>query len=232
MSLVFGLSTARGQFAFSESFKYPLGEFQHQGPPRDAAQEQTGWTANLGRPEITDPGLVYPSVSSIGSALTLEGATEDQVFAFFRPAVNSGVVWVSSLMQLSSGSSDGYATLDLNFGVPGPRFGLINGTGVYGLTNEFTNIHASLTRLSPGPTPDWLLLKLDFDAGTETLYVNPIVSAGQPIRAAGMARLDMTAFFKAQGFDAIVFATGLNTGVFQFDEVRAGPTFDEVRTGR
>jgi hypothetical protein len=230
MSLMCGLSTAQGQLSFSESFKYAPGPLGHDGPPHNAPPGQTGWTINGGRPVITAGSLIYPNVSSVGNMLTLNGANGDDAFAFLTP-INSGVVWISYLMELSSGSSDGNATLILASAIPSVRFGLINATGVYGVSNDFFANRASLTTLSPGPTPDWLVLKLDFDEGTETLYVNPVVSAGEPIQAEGTARLKMTAAFQSQGFKEIFLFAELNTGVFQFDEVRIGRTLDEVRTG-
>jgi hypothetical protein len=234
MSLTFGMSTARGELLFSDSFDYPAGPLAGDGPPAGSPPGQTGWTLQAGDPQVHLGGLHFPHVFRAGNAATFmdAGSNGDNAIAGLSP-VNSGIVWIGFLIREVSGRPFGYAVLNVpGLGNPGPGFGLISEHQLYGIDNDTgSERDRALTTTAPSPTPVWLVVKLDFDAGTESLFVNPSVSAGEPDSATPDAKLPMTAAFRTSGFSQIVLNDGYNNGGFAYDEVRVGTTFFDVRTG-
>ncbi len=59
-SLSLGMSTARGELLFSDSFEYPTGPLVGQGPPAGAPPGQTGWSFVSGDPQVSAIGSDFP----------------------------------------------------------------------------------------------------------------------------------------------------------------------------
>lgn len=227
------ISSVRSELLFSDSFEYSAGPLAGQGPPAGAPPEQTGWSLLVGNPQVGTTGLRYPKDFSTGGAAYLSGAAGDRVFASFKP-VTSGVVWLGFLINVAGGGDEGFAVV--NLGSEGssiaPGYGLLFESGVFGIDND-TGERGSqaFTNAAPGSSPSWLVVKLDFDAGTESLFVNPSHGSDEPATAFATARLRMTVSFQTTGIDQIFLNTGFNKGLWGFDEVRIATTFAEVRTG-
>ncbi len=196
---------------------------------------QSGWTTDRGSTAVGSYGLGFLHVFSAGAAanFTDDGSNGDSSYASITP-VNSGIVWISYLIREKSGNSFGYATINLlpPDGSPSPGIGLIFEHRLYGIDNDTGEQHSqAVTTVAPSSVPAWLVIKLDFNAGTEALFVNPSQGGGEPNTADGEAHLPMTPQFQAVGFDTVYLHVGYNNGGFQMDEVRVGTTFDDVRTG-
>ena len=229
MSLTFGMSTARGELLFSDSFQYPAGPLAGQGPPADAPPGQTGWTLISGNPQVTAAGLHFPHVFSAGGGTSFLGTNSDHVVANFAP-VTSGVVWLGFLINLTGGSNNGFAVVNLSNGAGLPTgYGVLFDQQVFGIDNDIGGRGtAAFTNISPSATPNWLVVKLDFDAGTQMLFVNPTHDAGEPQGSAAKARLRMTSAFQMGGISQIFLNTGLSNGAWGFDEVRIGTALADL----
>ncbi len=232
MILSLGGSTARGELIFSDSFAYPVGPLAGQGPPAGAPPGQTGWSLLNGNPVVQDNDLTFPNVFSAGGSAALSGSQYSEVMANFPP-VTGGVVWLGFLINVYTTDNDGYAVVELSNGVDGaPAFGVLFETKVFGIDNN-TNKRGSrgYSTVSPSVTPNWLVVKLDFDGGTESLYINPSRTTSSPQSLVPNVRVKMDPDFKAGGISQIFLNTGANDGVWGFDEVRIGTTFADVRSG-
>jgi hypothetical protein len=232
-SLTVGLSAARGQVLFSESFQYPVGPLNGDGPPAGSPPGQTAWTTLNGFAKVGRVGLKYPGIDFIGGCLVLNGNYNGTAIAGITP-VTSGVVWIGFLQSLTSGSpSLGYATLNLNSGsTNGPGFGVLFDAGVYGIDNGTGRAHnAVFTKVSPGAAPAWLVIECDFDEGMEYLYINPPTDGGGPSHAEAKVKIAMDSTFQEAGFDEILLHDGDTDGLYRYDEVRVGMTFHDIRTG-
>ena len=227
-SLSFGMSTARGELLFSDSFSYPVGPINGQGPPPGAPLGQTGWSLVSGNPQVLPGGLRFRGVASAIGAASLLGSTSDYAVAGLTP-VTSGVVWLGYLIEEKKGSTFGFAVVNLgNDLVAGPGFGVIYNTHVFGIDNDTGQVGSvALTTVAPSSMPTWLVVKLDFDAGIESLYINPTSGNATPD-----AELMMAPDFQATGFDQVFLHAGSNNGHWVFDEVRVGATFANVQRNR
>ncbi len=144
--------------------------------------------------------------------------------------VTGGVVWLSFLINLSGGDDGGFAVVNLGNGSTAPTgYGVLDFDRVFGIDNDGTG--QAFTNIAPGPAPSWLVVKLDFNKGVQTLYVNPMPSTSSPDGLVPSARLRMDPAFQAAGFDQIFLNVGSSSGTWGFDEVRIGTTLKDVRTG-
>ena len=229
-SLSLGMSTARGELLFSDSFEYPLGSLVGQGPPAGAPPGQTGWSFVNGDPQVSAMGLIFPHLFSAGGGTVFLSSNFDHVVANLTP-VTSGVVWLSFLINLSSGDDGGFAVVNLgNASSPPTGYGVLDFDRLFGIDND--DLRGSvLTNIAPGAAPSWLLVKLDFNTGNQTLYVNPMQSTNSPEGLVPSARLRLNPQFQAAGFFQVFLNVGQSTGVWGFDEVRIGTTLADVRRG-
>ncbi len=229
-SLSLGMSTARGELLFSDSFQYPTGSLVGQGPPAGAPPGQTGWSFVSGDPQVSAMGLMFPRLFSAGGGTVFLSSNFDHVVANLTP-VTSGVVWLSFLINVTSGDDSGFAVVNLGNGSSSPPtgYGVLDFDRVFGIDNDGTGQAA--TNIAPGSAPSWLLVKLDFTTGAQILYVNPMPSAGSPDGLVPSARLLMDPRFQAAGFYQVFLNVGSSNGVWGFDEVRIGTTFRDVRRG-
>ena len=70
------------------------------------------------------------------------------------------------------------------------------------------------------------MVRIDFDHGTQDMFINPSGPGGT-----ADAHLDMSAEFKSAGFSQVRLNSDA-TSLYQFDEVRIGATFEDIRTRR
>ncbi len=150
--------------------------------------------------------------------------------------VNSGVVWLGFLIERVDGRTFGYAGIALLTpdGSPPLGVGLNYAYIYYGLDNDTGEQGGeALTAVRPGKGKvDWLVARLDFNAGTETLYVNPVKNSAGTLSAEGTAQLRMIPSFQGAGFNQVLVHDGYVEGNYVIDEVRIGDTFTEIRTGK
>jgi hypothetical protein len=120
-------------------------------------------------------------------------------------------------------------TFNEGFGATSPGFGLLFREGVYGIDND-TGLARSqaLTTVAASTDTVWLVVRLNFITGLETLYVNPSRDH-EPNSAEAVARLHMAPAFQTGGFNRIDLKEGFNSGAFTFDELRVGTTFADIR---
>lgn len=241
--LPLGLQTrVRGELLFSDSFDYPAGPLPGNGPPPGAPPGQTGWSLAARDPQVNLGGLVFRHVLSAGNSVTCtdDGLYGDRAIAYLSP-VNSGSVWIGFLIRQVPGAGiGGYAVVNLFSSEsenPGPGFGLLTpselGGGLYGIDNDTGRPNSrAATTTAASPTTTWLVVQLDFDAGREALYVNPCPRTNGPEPTGPDAELRMTGAFRQNGFNQVWLNEGFNQGSYQFDEVRIGRDFRDVRIGR
>ena len=218
--VVFGISSARATLLFSDSFEYPAGPLAGQGPPAGSPPGQTGWSVLAGDPQVSIAGLLFPGVFSAGGAAALSdvGSGGDNAIANFS-TVSTGTVWISFLFQ---GSGSGYAVAGV--GQYGPGWGLVYNKFVYGIDND--NGQQALTSISPSGGTDWLVVKLNFRTRIQSLFVNPTPALDAPRVP------DATLTMPFTSFNQIRIGEGYNNTTNQFDEVRIGTKFADVRRGQ
>jgi hypothetical protein len=230
MAIVFSLgkSNARGELLFFDSFEYPAGPLAGQGPPAGAPPGQTGWSLLAGNPLVAVQGLHFPRVFSVGGSAGLEARHEPQTVVANLTPVNSGVIWLGFLIRLTRGQNDGYSVINLTAGTGTsnfPGYGvLFFFPNVFGIDNDGPGF--APTTISPSRATTWIVVRIDFDSGTQDMYINPTGPGATPD-----AQLPMTSEFQTAGFSDLRLNSGAS-GLYQFDEVRIGTTFDDVRTAR
>src|SRR6201999_2072900 len=151
------------------------------------------------------PGLVFPSLLTAGNAATLADSNNngDAAGADLTPVGtgDNGMVWIGFLIAQGSGNTSGYAVVTFNegFGATSPGFGLLFREGVYGIDND-TGLARSqaLTTVAASTDTVWLVVRLNFITGLETLYVNPSRDH-EPNSAEAIARLHMAPAFQTGG---------------------------------
>ncbi len=235
ISLTLCNSATQADLLFSDSFAYPTGSLGGNGPPPGSPPGQGGWVSLNLDPQVSAPGLVFPSLVTTGNAATLADSNNngDAAGADLN-AVGTGdnsVVWIGFLIAEASGSGSGYAVVTFNegFGSAAPGFGLLDGQRVYGIDNDTGLAHSqALTTVAASTDTVWLVVRLDFIIGSETLFVNPSRDH-EPKSAEGFARLHMAPAFQTGGFNRIDLKEGFNSGAFTFDELRIGTTFADIR---
>ncbi len=232
LGLAFAGSTALADSLFTESFDYPVGPLDGNGPPPGSPPGQEAWVALGGAPLVHAPGLRFRKVASAGNAANLgdRGGTGDTASAGLTP-VGTDVVWIGFLLAQNQVGSFGYAILTFNdsVGPTAPQFGVIFGTGdLYGIDDGIVPTTRSLTSTAADGSTAWVVVKLDFTTGDQSLFLNPS-KLGEPANQTAQARLPMTPEFQASGFDRIVLKVGYNFGSYTFDEIRAGTSFSDLR---
>jgi hypothetical protein len=203
------------------SFQYPAGALAGQGPPAGAPPGQTAW---YGADAQVNPGapLRYRHVFSVGGSVYLSADDDDSNsanlspvnrwvgFIIFRSGTNS---FSSAFLTLSGASSD-----SVNFGV-------VYQLGVFAIVNGESQ---TLSSVYSSGRPQWVVARLDFAEGTESLFVNPKAGAEPKIPD---AQPRMTSDFQAAGFNQITLDVFGNENFWFFDEVRIGTTFKNLLNG-
>ena len=227
-------SVARGGLIFADSFDYPKGKLEGQGPPPGGPPGQGGWTVSNGNPNVASFGLQFPGIYSAGKSVIVAGPADtngDKALADLGPVTAADkVVWVGFLMRKARGGRNGYAVVSLGNDVTGPSLGigLLFERNRYGLDNN-TGERGSRSNTDVRPSEEvvWMVTKLDFINGQDYLWVSPAPET-EPDIADADAQLPMTAEFLSSGFSEIVFKIGYTQATFRFDELRVSTSFADL----
>ena len=92
------LSSASGELLFSDSFRYPAGDLDGQGPPPGSPPGQGGWVRNNHNPRVATFGLNFPGILTGGNCARLnsvDDAVSDEAIAAIGPVTpDVDIVWV------------------------------------------------------------------------------------------------------------------------------------------
>jgi len=230
------LTNAGGELLFSDSFDYPMGLLDGQGPPPGSPPGQGSWLSSVDDPEVAPFGVTFTGIFYTGKSARLfsvPGAISSEAIAAVGPVTpDYGVVWVGFLMRKLRGDvRDGFAVVAVigeSISDPSVGIGMLFDRGRYGLDND-TGLPGSksISDISVGGRTAWLVTKLDFTTGQEYLWVNPSPDR-EPDIANADADLKMTPEFQAIGFPSIRLRVGYTTAIFKFDELRVGTEFADV----
>ena len=237
VSSLLAISSARGELLFSDSFDYPAGDLDGQGPPPGSPPGQGGWVASNHRPEVAEFGLEFPGILASGNSARLssiDGTVSDEAVAAVGPVTpDVGIVWVGFLVREGRPpSADGgfavVAVIGPSIADPSVGIGMIFDRNRYGLDNDTAEFGSRcLTSVPVDENTVWLVTKLDFTTGNEYLWVNPSPET-EPDIANADCQKPMTAEFQAAGFPFLRLRVGYTHALFQFDELRVATTFQEI----
>lgn len=239
ISWLLALSNASGELLFSDSFDYPAGDLDGQGPPPGSPPGQGGWVKINHSPRVSPFGLDFPGILTAGNSAGLRivpNMVSDEAYAAIGPVTpDIGVVWIGFLTRKAREAfpdpirgfavvaAIGPSILDPSVGI-----GMIFERNHYGLDNDTGERGSrSVTSVPVDRNTVWLVTKLDFSTGNEYLWVDPSPDT-EPDIANADASLPMTAEFQAAGFPYLRLRVGYTHALFQFDELRAGTTFADV----
>jgi hypothetical protein len=94
---------ARGELLFSDSFDYPAGNLDGQGPPPGSPPGQGGWVTNYFDPGVGAFGLDFPGILTAGNCARLNSMynmVSDGTSAAIGPVTpDIGVVWIGFLVR-------------------------------------------------------------------------------------------------------------------------------------
>src|SRR5215467_9250183 len=103
VSLLLAWSNARGELLFSDSFDYPSGSLDGQGPPPGSPPGQGIWVANNHNPTVANFGLDFPGILTAGNCARLVSAgamVSDEALATIGPITRDvGIAWIGFLMR-------------------------------------------------------------------------------------------------------------------------------------
>ena len=225
---------------FSDRFDYPAGALAGQGPPAGSPAGQGTWTTFSGNAQVTSGGLAYPGVQTSGGKATISGlgvTVGDDIIASTSQVggANGGMVWVGFFINQASGGTNpgGFAVVSVGPGGtnPGIGIGVLDNENVYGIDNNIESpVERAATTVAPSSTVVFLVVKLDFSAGMEYIFVNPSL-ASEPVNAAASASQAMTSAFQAGGINQIVLAAGTDNASFNIGELRVGTEFTDILPG-
>src|SRR5437016_12176635 len=81
VSSLLALSSARGELLFSDSFDYPAGDLDGQGPPPGSPPGQGGWVTSNHNPGVANFGLDFRGILTAGACARLksiDGTVSDE----------------------------------------------------------------------------------------------------------------------------------------------------------
>ena len=234
-SSLLAVSSARGELLFSDSFDYPAGSLDGQGPPPGSPPGQGGWVASNHNPGVAMLGLDFPGIFSAGNCARLNSfdlTVSSEAIAAIGPVTpDIGIVWVGFLTRQARPGNDGFAVVAVigpSILDPSVGIGEIFTKNHYGLDNDTGEPRSrSVSSVPVDGHTVWLVTRLDFNAATEYLWVNPSPDT-EPDIANADAALQMTPEFQAAGFPFVRLRVGYTHALYQFDELRVATTFDEI----
>lgn len=236
-SSLLAISSACGEVLFSDSFDYPAGKLDGQGPPPGSPPGQGGWVANNHNPRVASFGLDFPGILTAGHCARLnsiDGTVSDEAIAAIGPVTpDIGIVWVGFLVREARppSANGGFAVVAVigpSITDPSVGIGMIFDRNRYGLDNDTGEFGSRcVTSVPVDVNTVWLVTKFDFTTGNEYLWVNPSPETEPDIANADCQRR-MTAEFQAAGFPFLRLRVGYTYALFQFDELRVGTTFADV----
>ena len=237
VSSLLALGSARGDLLFSDSFNYPPGDLDGQGPPPGSPPGQGGWVKINHDPRVANFGLDFPGILTAGNSAGLHsifGTVSDEAYAAIGPVTpDIGIVWVGFLVrEVRPPSANGgfavVAVIGPSIADPSVGIGMIFDRNRYGLDNDTGEFGARcLTSVPVDTNTAWLVTKLDFTTGNEYLWVNPSPDTEPDIANADCQKA-MTTEFQAAGFPYLRLRVGYTHALFQFDELRVATTFAEI----
>jgi len=238
VSSLLALSSAHAELLFSDSFDYPAGSLDGQGPPPGSPPGQGGWVKSNGDPKVAASGLDFPGILTAGASAQLQSMFDevsDEAIAAIGPVTpDLGVVWIGFLTRkarpprVGGGGFAVVAAIGASITDPSVGIGMIFDKNRYGLDNDTGEFGSrSLTSVPVDTNTVWLVTKLDFTTGNEYLWVNPSPDTEPDITNADCQK-GMTAEFQAAGFPFLRLRVGYTHALFQFDELRVGTTFADV----
>jgi hypothetical protein len=187
----------------------------------------TGWGGALWHNDSTaattvdyqTPGLGYSSLQTSGNKAISTGG-DTGVFRYLGTHGGSGEVWISMLMQVTSGSGSSYAGLSLFTGDYTERF--IIGQSWYRQNFGIERSYGGLAESSVSSSSlAFLLVCLDYNGDVARLWVNPSLSGMPDNNASVSFHIDHFTFdtVRIQSGESITMA---------IDELRVGGTFFDV----
>ena len=237
VSSLLALSNASGELLFSDSFDYPVGDLDGQGPPPGSPPGQGGWVTSNHNPRVASFGLDFPGILTAGHCARLnsiDDTVSDEAIAAIGPVTpDIGIVWVGFLAREArpSSANGGFAVVAVigpSITDPSVGIGMIFDRNRYGLDNDTGERGSrSVTSVPVDRTTVWLVTKLDFTTGNEYLWVNPSPDT-EPDIANADCQKPMTAEFQVAGFPFLRLRVGYTHVLFQFDELRVGTAFADV----
>jgi hypothetical protein len=237
VSSLLALSNASGELLFSDSFDYPVGDLDGQGPPPGSPPGQGGWVTSNHNPRVANFGLNFPGIVTAGHCARLnsiDGTVSDEAIAAVGPVTpDIGIVWVGFLVREArpSSANGGFAVVAVigpSITDPSVGIGMIFDRNRYGLDNDTAEFGSRcLTSVPVDMNTVWLVTKLDFTTGNEYLWVNPSPDTEPDIVNADCQK-PMTAEFQTAGFPFLRLRVGYTHALFQFDELRVATTFAEI----
>ena len=229
--------SAHGELLFSDSFDYPAGDLDGQGPPPGSPPGQGGWVTINHNPGVASFGLDFPGILTAGHCAglkSIDGTVSDEAYAAIGPVTpDIGIVWVGFLVRearplSANGGFAVVAVIGASILDPSVGIGMIFDRNHYGLDYDTGERGSrSVSSVPVTRTTVWLVTKLDFTTGNEYLWVNPSPET-EPDIANADAWLPMTDAFQAAGFLYLRLRVGYTHAIFQFDELRVGTTFADV----
>src|SRR5262249_34318372 len=100
---------AYGELLFSDSFDYPSGSLDGQGPPPGSPPGQGISVANNHNPTVANFGLDFPGILTAGNCARLVSAgamVSDEALATIGPITRDvGIAWIGFLMRKGKPSS-------------------------------------------------------------------------------------------------------------------------------
>src|SRR5436190_20123934 len=95
--------SAHGELLFSDSFDYPAGDLDGQGPPPGSSPEQGGWVKINHSPRVSPFGLDFPGILTAGNSAGLRiipNMVSDEASAAIGPVTpDMGVVCIGFLTR-------------------------------------------------------------------------------------------------------------------------------------
>ena len=237
VSSLLALSSACGELLFSDSFDYPAGDLDGQGPPPRSPPGQGGWVTSNHNPGVANFGLDFPGILTAGACARLksiDGTVSDEAIAAIGPVTpDIGIVWVGFLVRQGRppSANGGFAVVAVigpSILDPSVGIGMIFDRNRYGLDNDTGERGSrSVTAVPVDRNTVWLVTKFDFTTGNEYLWVNPSPET-EPYIVNANAQLPMTDEFRAAGFPFLRLRVGYTHALFQFDELRVATIFAEI----
>ena len=237
VSSLFVLLSANGELLFFDSFNYPSGTLDGQGPPPGSPPGQGGWVNSNHNPRVAIFGLNFPGILTAGNCArrnSIDGTVSDEAIAAIGPVTpDLGVVWVGFLVReawppTANGGFAVVAVIGPSITDPSVGIGMIFTRNRYGLDNDTGEFGSRcLTSIPVDVNTVWLVTKLDFTTGNEYLWLNPSPDT-EPDIANADCQKRMTDDFRAAGFPFLRLRVGYTHALFQFDELRVATTFAEI----
>jgi hypothetical protein len=222
---------------FADTFDYPAGALAGNGPPAHSPKGQGAWTNVAGNAEVAPGGLHYASVPADAGKAVMAGlgtVIGDEAMASTPHAGGSGggLVWIGFLMNRVPGSTDtgGFAVVSVGTQGSNPSIGIgvLDNENLYGIDNNSESpVERARTSVACDSVVRLVVVKLDFDAGVETIYIDPVI--GRKLSgAASSASQPMGTEFRTSGIDAVQLVAGTNSSSFNISSLRMGTALADV----